>query len=237
MVLDLYAEQRPIFVFGFLVGDDMDRASLTFRGWPKPYFALTDKGLKLDGPVTLTPDEFLAAHPPAIHSYAWRYLVHGTHVLPASLRTSLIGRTEAYQEIRLRARRILTMLSREFQKRGLEGFVLLFHGQRGVRTDKRPDWRNEFARKELARLKLPFVETGPLLVEDSRATGRPLDEYFLQEGKMRGHHNTLGNEVIFRALLKGLKGEFARPGAAGKKRPRRAPEKQEAAPAQQEDGD
>ena len=210
---------RPLVVFSFLVDDDMDRATLSFRGWPKPHFSITPRGLELDGPIELTTDEYIRQHPPAITSYAWRYLLHGTHVIPTRFRTPWMGRAESYKHVRVLARRLLQATARLFREYDVDGFVLLFHGNRSLDTSKRTDWRTAFAENEVRAAGLPFVRSLDELIADRAESGRGLHDYILATGRMKGHYTDLGNAVVFRTLLSGLRGEFDGPNPDHPSRP------------------
>ena len=61
---------------------------------------------------------------------------------------------------------------------------------------------------ELERLGMPYISAKSLLRADARATGRGIQDYFLQEGGVRRHYTPLANGIVFEAFRRGIAGHF-----------------------------
>ncbi len=57
-------------------------------------------------------------------------------------------------------------------------------------------------------LGIPYVSSKRALREDHERTGDSWQDYYLQEGTIRGHFSGVGNRAVFPAVLDGLRGEF-----------------------------
>lgn len=208
LTIDTVAALDPVVVMSVLIDDDLDRIHLDFRGWPKPFLDLDAKELDFANDLGPDSDDWLAAHPPEIRSYLWRYLLFGSQALSAETRNRVGGRQQAWSDTRRATRRILTKLDRELRGRKLQSFVLIFHGKSQLEKPEGGDWREEFLLRELDRLGLPYVSTRTDIEADSASSGRALVEYVAERGKHRGHYTPLGNQVSFGALERGLAGQF-----------------------------
>ncbi|MCP3915207.1 MAG: hypothetical protein GY711_06610 [bacterium] len=205
--IERFAHLDPIVVIGVLVDDDLDRSSLRLRDWPRPYFRpLADSGLELVEPVRGGVEAHLAAHPPRIASYAFRYLIYGARVLPRKECERLLGRGDHIPDTKDLNRRILEALAEELRARGLDHFFVLFHGERYI---DETDWREQFLAGELERMRIPYVSSRLALRADRDRTGAHNGDYYIQEGLGLGHYNVRGNDVVFRVFLEGLRGQFA----------------------------
>lgn len=204
--VDLYED--PIVVFSLLVDDDIDRCGLSFRAWPKPRFSLAeDGGLELGDPVIEGSDAFLEAHPVSIDSYLFAYLTNGSTLLPATWRNRLTGRGD-FTHVKRLGSGIFEALAVEIERRGLDFFVLLFHGKAVLDEKRSPDWRDRFVRGELERIGIPYVSSRYRLVEDTLRTRNGVAEYFVLSGRGRNHLTPLGNRIVFGALRSGLRAEY-----------------------------
>ena len=194
--LDRYAALDPLVLVGILVDDDLDRTLLSFRGWPKPRYTLEDGELVAHTELRRDPAEFLAENPPRIASYAWRWLVNGTTLVPRSQRLRWSGTLAAFGEARGLSRSILEAMKQETSSRSLDLAVIVFHGKGWL--DSRPprSWREPFLVAELDRLAIPWALSRTPL---EQASGEVRDYFFLG-GRHGGHLTPLGNEVVFEAL-------------------------------------
>lgn len=203
--LDNYAAEDPIVVLSLFLDSDLDRSVLPFRGWPKPRFEISSDGqLTLPGQVARDPLAYLAANPPRIRSYLWRYLLHATKLIPAKQRFHWNGKAELAKEIRRLNRHILEEAHRLLESRGIEYFVLLFHGRGYFRTPPADKWREAYFTKELDKLGMPWVSSLEVLQEHMAESGKTSQEYFIVRGHGEGHYNPFGNEVVFEALRRGI---------------------------------
>jgi hypothetical protein len=200
--LDDYLARDPVVVIGVLVDDDLDRAGLAMRGWPKPRFERSRDGWELAPAAAETP------RPPRLVSYALRLLIHGELLGHSRLHDALCSVDEVEAENRERSRMLLARLVEHTERRGLESFFLLFYGHESIEAPERNGWREAFLRETLDELGARWVSTrGPLLSHAS-ASGRALDTYYLANG----HLSPLGNEVALRAIQDGLGGRFGEGG-------------------------
>ena len=205
--LALYAQERPLVVIGILIDDDMDRIRLRMRGWPKPYLVpAADGSLVLDEPVAADETEFLAHHPLALFSYAWRYLLCGSGLVPSAIENRWTRRGPALTTTRERATLVLDALAETLRAQDVEYFFLLFHGpsaQAPSGTLPHGGWRETFLVSELQRLNLPYVLSS---VELAHSNAGAL--YFDDGSVRRSHYTPEGNRVVFGALVRGIEGRF-----------------------------
>jgi hypothetical protein len=152
--------------------------------------------------------DYLHENPPAIFSYLWRYLVHGTHVIPNVQRQRLIARGDTFSEARRLNRHILEELKHTLEATGVDYFVLVFHGKGFFVPPAPDDWRESFLLNELERLEMPFVSSRSVIDADMLATGRKGEDYFHLRGNGKGHYDPQGNEVVFEAIRRGLRHRF-----------------------------
>ncbi len=205
--LESYAALDPVVVIGILVDDDLDRSWTALREYPKPRFELKGDELALQLPERSSPSDYVRNHPPGIPSYLWRFTVFGSGLWPRSWRSTLVGRPGLRADKEALNRRILEEIRHEIDLRGLECFVVLFLGVETM-TDGTRSWQEEFLEKTLAELALPFVSSRRELAEHARRNGRDLASYFLQLGKRIQHYPAETNEIVFEALLRGLRSDF-----------------------------
>jgi hypothetical protein len=196
--LGRFAGQDPVVVVGVMLDEDLDRAVLAFRGWPKPRFGLAGGRLVEPEPVAGSAEDYVARHPPAPRSWLWRLLVRrGT--LPPRFQPDR-GPHDA--EVRALSRALFEALRAELDASGAPWFVLLFQGD-SVFRGAGDRWQEAFALDLLHELGIPCVHAGVDLRRHRAETGEPPGAYF----DATGHYTALGNEVAFQALLRGLRGE------------------------------
>ena len=76
LALEHWRDRNALVAIGIFMEDDLDRAFLDYRGWPKPRFSLDEQGQLIEpGPVP-TPAEYDRKHPLWAHSLAWGWLIH-----------------------------------------------------------------------------------------------------------------------------------------------------------------
>lgn len=209
--IDLWTDQKPVVVISLLVDVNLDRTALHFKGWPKPYLIVGEDGsLTHEEEVVHGSEPYLESHPVGIASYAWRYLVNGSGVLPDAWQAGLQGRGRIDDETRARSRALLETVREECETRDLEYFVLLFHGRRILASEDEDteDWHDSFLIEELERLEMPYVSSRPLLQEHARQSERPVSDYFFTRGIARRHYTPLANRVVFEAIRRGIARDY-----------------------------
>ncbi|MEM7305685.1 MAG: hypothetical protein AAF682_03390 [Planctomycetota bacterium] len=202
--LPRFAGRDPIVVVGIYVDDDLDRAVLPLRGRPKPRFEVRDGRLVEPDPLPAGIGPYLSENPLKAPSWVWRYLLHGTGLLPARWRDDGGAHRREVEEL---TRALLEALRADLTDSGHEWFVLLLHGQ--VASSERRDrvWQHAFLTETLKELGIPYVSSRDALDRHRDATGTDPALYFGERGRQRGHYTPLGNEAVFEALLEGLKGD------------------------------
>ena len=209
--IDLWTDQKPVVVISLLVDVNLDRTALHFKGWPKPYLIVGENGeLTQEEEVVHGSDPYLENHPVGIASYAWRYLVNGSGMLPDAWQAGLQGRDGIDDETRARSRALLEEVRDECEARDLEYFVLLFHGRRVLTPEGQgiEDWHEPFLIGELERLQMPYVSSRPLLQAHAQESGQPVSDYFFTKGIRRRHYTPLANRVVFEAIRAGIAREY-----------------------------
>ena len=209
--IDLWQDQNPVVVISLLIGVNLDRTALHFKGWPKPHLVVGEDGsLAPQEEVAQGSQAYLESHPVGIVSYAWRYLVNGSGLLPDGWQAALQGRDGIDEETRARSRALLQRLREECQARDLECFVLLFHGRRVLapEDEQAEDWHEPFLIAELEQLDMPYVSSRPLLQAHAREYGQPVSDYFFTQGIARRHYTPLANRVVFEAIRRGIARDY-----------------------------
>ncbi|MCZ6597855.1 MAG: hypothetical protein O7B99_09475 [Planctomycetota bacterium] len=214
LTVDRFLDRDPVVIIGIMVDDDLSRSVLPLRGWPKPRFRVEDGRLVDDGPVIEGLQPYLDANPPRIWSYAWRFLKHGTSILPQSWREDREGEEERLEEIAEVNRAILLEIQNELESRDVEWFFLLFYGQGMMSRPGRLSWEHRFMVETLEEMDAPYVATLRPMIADRFREKRAPEDYFVQDGITRGHYNELGNRAAFGAIVDGVAGRFfeSRPG-------------------------
>lgn len=205
--LERWQDANPVIVLSLLVDADLDRSALSFSFWPKPRLS-PEGGLEVRGAVPIDADAWIAERGLGIQSYAWRWLVHGSGLLPEGWMHSLGGDAAHEAEVRRLVPPLLASVLAELQGRDLEFFVLVFHGTKHLREEGIQDWRETLLLGELERLGIPYVSSKRVLIADRRATGRTVADYFVLRGPSRRHYSAQGNAIVFAALRDGLEGKF-----------------------------
>jgi len=210
--LDLWAPSRPIVVVSLLVTADMDRAALPFFSWPKPDWELDEDGrARMKGPVPAASAEWIEEHDLGIGSYAWRWFVHGSGILPASWVAAISGEEAHRARAKALMRFFLDELQVELEGRGLEWFVLVFHGPRYFDPETpdfaATDWHEPFLLEELEQRGIRHVGSRVELEAAIADDGGNLYDHFVREGSGRRHYTALGNRVVFETLRRGLRQE------------------------------
>lgn len=201
--LPLFAGERPVVAVGILIDSDLHRPILGLRCWSKPRFTTRAGELSIEPPLR-DPDRWIEHYGPGVTSYAWRFLLHGSGLVPDSLGGALSGRAARGREQRAVTRAILAELHEELERSGVPYFFLLFNAEWSLRVPGAKDWEEVELHRTLTELGAPFVSTRPHLeawVERNGGDDRPL---FGQRGARRGHYSALGNRVALEALLEGL---------------------------------
>ena len=196
--LDLWDE--PVVIFSLYLDGDLDRAGLEFREWPKPRLRirageLTPERERLPGGAEYMQREF-----PPRTSWAWRLLVH-SDLLPESWRERIGLRRRREQRVRAVCALILEEAARELHRRELPFLFVLFHSRQSSSAPEILDWREGAVVELLTRLEVPYLLAGPALVADSKDSGLTIGDYFLQQGRGRGHLNARGNEVVHDGMM------------------------------------
>lgn len=208
--LDGYAEQKPVVVIGLVLETDFDRCMLTFRGWAKPHFTVTESGeLSLDGPVIEGTEAFLAAHPLNIRSYLWRLLLNSPDWLPDGLKKMLTGYEETLATEKELVTSLVVAIQDEVASRGLDAFFVLFCRKEAVRLENPAvSWQHDFVPALLDEYDFPYVLAAPLLTREGQRQGRDPVEFFIPGGPDKNHPTAEGNELLFELIRQGMNGVF-----------------------------
>ena len=213
--LDDWADRNPVVILSLLQKSDLNRTTLSFRGWTKPRLHVPAAGhpeedqLLVEPPAALNTDAYLELRPPRVASYLWLYLLHGTHVLPRSWAASLRGDRQQMVEKRRIVRAILEDTKAQLDARGLDWFVLLFVGESSLRDRRLRSWEGRFLLATMRELEIPYVTTRDDLRHTARREGRTLEGFYIQRpDRGSGHLNVDGNRVVVQTMLRGLAGDF-----------------------------
>ena len=202
--LSLYEGLDPVVIVSVLVEGDLDRSVLGFRAWPKARFlASEDGGLKLEGTVAPSFEEHLQRHPIGIRSYAWRYLLYGTDLLPVSWR-GREAKLERKQELN---RRILRRAVATLEAAEVDYFFLLFSSKHGVLMSE-PGWQQRLLVDGLEASGASYVRTAPFLLSAAEQQNCEPEAFYIEKGRGKNHHTVEGNAVAFEAIERGLRGAF-----------------------------
>lgn len=224
--LERWLPLDPIVIIGILVDDDLDRTVFDFRSAPKPLFEMDGENLIVTSPGDTTIEEWLEENPVKIRSYLYAYLRLKPGLFRGSWRVKKTESPEAIEEKKLIARSLLRDMQAELQRHELDYFFCVFEGPRVMssRKNRQGNWRHSFLYECLSDLDIPWVSAERELMVDLRQNeDRERSGYFIPEGQPGGRHfNALGNKVAFRAIMKGIDGEFeqkrvARPPGDAKK--------------------
>jgi len=207
--VDLYRPLDPIVIVSILVEDDLDRAVLSFRGWPKPLLALVDGVPTPTAPVVTDPHEFLRRNPITFPSFLWRYLLYKPVRSIHGLQKLLRGDTRRVGEKRAQNRAILAAIERFLTERHVRHFVLLFHiDSASIAPDPECDWQEPFLAGACRELGIRCVDTRPYLAFAAQSLNCDAFRFYGRHGPLAGHLNALGNVIAFEALRQGVLGDF-----------------------------
>jgi hypothetical protein len=209
--IDDVAHRDPLVLVGVLLDDDLDRVDLGLRRHPKPRFELAGDELRLHVVEHETAADYVAAHPPGIHSYLGRWFLHRSGLVPPRVRWELTGGADRIARLEALNRRLVEEIQAELVGRGLDSFFVLFHGKQAVQETGPYSWREPFLLRTLTELGIPFVSSKRALLEDAERTGRELRDYYRREDPGRNHYHGFANEAVFAAIRRGLEGEFDAP--------------------------
>jgi hypothetical protein len=207
--LPLWIERDPIVVVSLLVNSDLERSVLRCRDLPKPHFGFDEEGrLELDGPVAATPSEFLADHPLRIRSYLWRWLLHGSGILPESWVRRLTDQAAKIAGCRELNRALLDLVVSELEASGVQYFFLLFHSRASYTPDASLDWEEPFVIEELERLGAPFLLSRVFVRAAALERGVSESSLHFEEGAGRNHLTPAGNAAVFGAFMRGIERRY-----------------------------
>ncbi len=199
--------QRPLVVLSIFVDDDLDRCDLRFRDWPKPRFELAAGELELERFELQPNSDYLARHGSSVRSFLWRYVLYGSGLLPRRIVDRIGGQIAHRERMQRLAPKLLERAAKLLDERGLEHFVLLFPGLATLRDGAQNSWQRSALVDSMNANGLRFVDAGQDFDEDMLESGRVPQQYFGTQGAQLGHYTALGNQIAFRALLRGIQGE------------------------------
>jgi hypothetical protein len=202
--IDHFEGRDPLVIFSLLVDDDLDRAVLDFRCWPKPRLHLEGDHLVVTPPATTSGSAHLAKEDFRLQSWLLRFL-RGLEGTQATRHHESESVREEKKELFVA---VMRELKEELNSRGTEWFVMLFVGRRAMISPTPSDWREPFVLQTLEELEIPFVITRPdLAAVGEQYLQRPEDLYILK-GHGLNHHNRAGNYASLQTMLRGMRGEF-----------------------------
>jgi hypothetical protein len=210
LALEHWKGRRAIVAIGIFMEDDLDRAYLDHRGWPKPRFSLDANGALIDPAPIPSPEQYEREHPLWKRSLAWGWLVHGSGWLPPGIERSLSGSQHIQEDKQRLCGAILERLERSLQQGGFDHFYVLFPSVRECETLAPRDWQENFLIDWLDARRLPYVNVKREIYRAALAQDRHPTEFFGFQGPQNEHLTPEGNEVAFQGLLRGISGEFDR---------------------------
>ncbi len=202
--IDLYSGRDPLVIFSVLVDDDLDRAILDFRGWPKPRLHLKSELPMVTPPATTSGSEYIAQQSLRDGSWLLRYLKNWGSSRGARHRESESVQREKQELFAA----MMRDLKAELDARDTEWFVLLFVGRLPMKSPTPVDWREPFVLKTLEELEIPFVITRPDLAALGNEYGLRPEDLYIRKGRGLNHHNRAGNYAALQTMLRGMRGEF-----------------------------
>ncbi len=210
LALQHWRDRKPIVAIGIYMEEDLDRAYLDYRGWPKPYYTLGEKGQLLSSGPPPTTQKYEHDHPMWQHSLAWGWVLHGMHWLPTGITRWLGGADKIEEQKKRLSAAILLRLEQSLQAMGVEHFYVLFPGIQECADLKPSDWQENFLIDWLDGHELPYVNIKRDLLRASLEESRHPAEYFGLYGPLSEHLTPDGNEIAFRGLLRGIDHDFDR---------------------------
>jgi lysophospholipase L1-like esterase len=193
--------EQPVVAFGVLTLDLYRSMTGVRNGVPKPRFTLGEdgrlrlhpvRGLDYDQSPRQALDRWFEAHPPAVRSYATRFLWHGAE-------KSVLGKewlqtpTLREETQRLNAA-ILKAAVEEAQSHEVPIVFVIFYIRMELDEET---WRERFLLETLDSLQVPYLDTKAVLVEAAAAGSGRLSDFYQADGN---HLNALGNELVAQAL-------------------------------------
>ncbi|UCH15769.1 MAG: hypothetical protein JSV22_07325, partial [Bacteroidales bacterium] len=166
---DMY--NNPFIIFGLLT-TNMDRCMLSVRDAQKPYFVITDSGLKLQGvPITMGSSEYFMKNRPEIRSYLFNKFRNS----PLNPFGHSKKKTKDYiEKTKLLNTGILNEVIKKLKESEIEYVVLLFQP---VDHYGRRDWRLNFLREYFHNNEVPYICDLDLRKADTSFTTYDLSNY------------------------------------------------------------
>lgn len=200
-----HRDRDPVVVIGVLVDDDLDRAMLHLREFPKPRFELVDGTLvRPEFPVPAV-DDFARATPDVPRLWTWQ-------LLRRKVGEKLLGRKiPPLREDVLALERALTeSIVATLEEARVPCFFLLFHSQRATEPGVPRDDRDQLLARILDAHGILHLEVRDAIRARALEESRPIGDYFLAPGEEgAGHHDEAGNRVAFEVLTRGIEAVMA----------------------------
>jgi hypothetical protein len=190
--------QNP-FVIVSILTQDIDRSALSVRIGQKPYFALIDGELVLQGvPINPDPRAFFAENPPSIPSYLFRLWVQGNGS-PQRIRRNFKNVDDIINEKIKINKQLLLNIIHELQKRNLRHLFIIFHLDQAVLHRDLVDWQNDLLEKVLRDNHEPYISSKEIIRQHIQQHHGTVDDYYI---KGDGHPSALQNKVIADVMKK-----------------------------------
>jgi hypothetical protein len=186
---------KPFVVFSLLT-TDMDRCMLSVRDAQKPYFIITDSGLKLQGvPITLSSSEYFKKNRPKIRSYLFNKF-RNSNLNP--FEKDKRREKEYIEKIKSLNKMIFDKVFERLRESDIDFVVLLFrpvhHGKYG--------WRSLFLMEYFNSNDIPYIYDLDIRESDTTfSTYSPYNYAIPEDGHPTTHLNTLISNEIKRYIL------------------------------------
>jgi hypothetical protein len=204
--LPRFQSREPVAILALLVDDDLERASLGFRGGPKPQLRVVHGELAEPEPVEPNLQLYLAQHPIGITSYCAALLCNARGLLPLRLQAWLRGDAARLADRQQLAEAIVRAACRELRARAQRSALLLMRGQDCVRFPEAFGWQEALLRRVAAEEGLPVLDSRAVLLEAIAGRLERLHEYYVESGPRVGHWNGSGNLAVFQLMHAFLEG-------------------------------